>query len=80
MPDHVIATPADKWRYTCPEGHNDWRCWDGRFGCRTCQRHRNGGRDVPTVYEHLIDLVTGEEISREDIRIEHQPARTSLNP
>lgn len=65
-----ITSAMEKWRFTCPEGHHDWRVWDGVFSCETCKSHRDGGRDINSVHEELIDTVTGERVTRSEIEFD----------
>lgn len=71
-PRFVIESKAQKWRFTCPEGHRDWRIWDGVFSCRTCKGHLDAGEDSASVYDHLIDQKTGQTVTREELAI-HDP-------
>lgn len=68
-PKHIIRSRAEKWRFECPAGHNDWRVWNGVFACNTCQKHRAAGEDVDPVFEELRDRKTGERVSRDQVRM-----------
>ncbi|WP_158855607.1 hypothetical protein [Halorhabdus sp. CUG00001] len=74
-PEFVIEDKVDKWRFTCPEGHNDWRVWDGVFSCRTCKRNLDAGADAQSVHDHLIDQKTGEKVTRDDLQIKDPNSR-----
>lgn len=64
----TIETAVDKWRFTCPEGHHDWRVWNSVFCCETCKQRRDSGDDEFTsVYSKLIDQKTGEEVTRDEL-------------
>jgi len=66
-----IEAGPEKWRYTCPEGHKNWRVTNGKLECKTCVRHADAGEDVDPVFTELVDNRTGERIPRE--RIEFIP-------
>lgn len=53
---------AEKWRYTCPEGHTDWSPTNQHLWCYTCSRHNEHGKDVDPEFWSLSDQKTGEEI------------------
>jgi hypothetical protein len=64
----VIESEVQKWRLECPEGHHNWRVWDGVFSCRTCHEQLQHGGDVETsLYERLVDTRTGDPVTREDL-------------
>lgn len=69
QPRHIIKTRAGKWRFTCPEGHTDWRLWNGVFCCETCRRQLDAGEKRDGVYEFLRDQKTGQTVRRDDLEI-----------
>lgn len=63
----VITSKREKWRLECPEGHKDWRVWNGVFCCQTCKRLRDAGEVQESVYEHLRDGKTDELVTRDQL-------------
>jgi hypothetical protein len=54
---------AQRHRYTCPEGHSNWAPTNNHLWCQTCRRQYEHGRDVDPEHYHVVDQVTGEEIT-----------------
>lgn len=72
-PTIVITSKHEKWRLECPEGHKDWRVWNGVFCCQTCKRHRDASEAQESVYDHLQDTKTGEAVTRDRLTYPDRP-------
>jgi len=64
-----IEAGPQKWRYTCPRGHKDWRVVNHVLSCRTCRRHAQNGADVDPRFTQLVDQKTGDELPRDRVEI-----------
>lgn len=57
------SEPAERWRYTCPEGCADWIRTNNHIICRTCQEaDKHDVKDVDVEYYYILDQQTGEKI------------------
>jgi len=76
--EYVIRSQGEKWQFVCPrsadreEQHHDWRVWDGVFSCRTCKQNRHSDPGEESVYEYLVDKVSGERVYRDQLVIEEK--------
>ncbi|MFC7044670.1 hypothetical protein ACFQH6_03895 [Halobacteriaceae archaeon GCM10025711] len=57
---------ADRWRYTCPNGHRNWEAVNNHFWCQSCAQ-RNWTEDPE--FADLHDVKTGERVARERVRL-----------
>lgn len=57
------SKPAERWRYTCPEGCANWVRTNNHILCRSCQEaDEHGVKSVDVEYYHIVDQQTGDEI------------------
>jgi hypothetical protein len=53
---------TDRWRYRCPNGHQDWARTNSHIWCRTCARQDGQGDDLDPEHYELVDQKTGESV------------------
>lgn len=64
------ADPRSKWRYSCPEGHTNWRPCENVVECRTCGEY----------YEILIDDKSEAEIKVDEVDFRRSDLPTEGEP
>lgn len=70
------ASSADRWRYTCPNGHRDWDRTNQHVWCRSCRRQIDQGATIDgPEHWHVVDQRTDEAIHWERVDLV-EPAAT----
>lgn len=56
------SNPAERYRFTCPNGHVNWDRTNNHIWCRQCRRAFEAGEDLDPEHYHIVDQQTGDEI------------------
>lgn len=56
------SIPAQRWRWTCPNGHMSWAPTNAHVWCKGCRRQHEAGDDVDPEHYHLMDAKTGATV------------------
>lgn len=63
------SIPAERWRFTCPNGHTDWYPTNSHVWCKGCRRQVEAGDDIDPEHWTIVDKSTGEEIPWSAVKI-----------
>lgn len=58
---------ADRWRFTCPQGHRSWEATNGHFWCHKCSNIPSPA--VDPVFYRLHDLKTDNDLERHEVKL-----------
>lgn len=64
-----LQDTADRWRYTCPNGHRNWDRTNNHVWCQTCRRQYEAGEGNDPEHYELLDQKTGETVPWSRIRV-----------
>jgi len=71
------SNAAERYRFTCPNGHVNWDRTNNHIWCRQCRRAFEAGADCDPEHYELIDQTTGESIPWSSVELVEDDRRRS---